>query len=295
MATRKPKRAVVKFPLELTSPQRESLIHATRLPRRLKERIREASGDRSAVAFNTTELESILQEVSTALDYVPPEDRARLATVLDNIQQIMGSRHTTAPPATQRAAPGGPTYQFKVTLEGTDPPIWRRIQVPDCTLESLHVILQIVMGWDDSHLHQFLIRGMYYGVPEPEYVSAGAEMRDEENLSIRKLVNMGPETRFTYEYDFGDSWNHEIVLEEKLEAEPGLAYPRCIEGQRACPPEDCGGVWGYVDLLAAIADPEHDEHMETKEWLGDEFDPAHFDLVAVNAALARWSEATARR
>ena len=111
------------------------------------------------------------------------------------------------------------------------------------------------------------------------------ETEDEEDILISKIANMGRKVRFTYEYDFGDSWEHEIVLEKTLEPELKVKYPRCVEGARACPPEDVGGVSGYADFLEAIADPKHPDHREMKEWIGGKFDPEKFDLKAVNREL----------
>jgi len=159
--------------------------------------------------------------------------------------------------------------------------------VPDLTLGELHDVLQVVMGWEDSHLHQFIIRGAYYGPQDPDDMDwdMETETEDEEDILISKIANMGRKVRFTYEYDFGDSWEHEIVVEKTLEPEPKVKYPRCVEGARACPPEDCGGTWGYADFLKAIADPKHPEHRDMKEWIGGKFDPEKFDLNAVNREL----------
>ncbi len=141
------------------------------------------------------------------------------------------------------------------------------------------------MGWEDCHLHQFIIRGDYYGTLGPEDMLWDEEMHDEEGTSISQVVRMGRKTRFTYEYDFGDSWQHEIVLEKTLEPEPQVKYPRCIEGERACPPEDCGGVWSYAEFLEAIADPNHESHEDMLEWVGGKFDPEKFSVDEVNRKL----------
>lgn len=176
-------------------------------------------------------------------------------------------------------------YQIKVTLRDSKPPIWRRIQVPgDINLGKLHRILQVVMGWTDSHLHQFIAGGVYYGEPHPDYRDMGLEMRNEKRVKLNQLIP-GEKFKFIYEYDFGDSWQHELLVEKILLPEPGGRYPRCIKGKRACPPEDVGGVWGYDDFLAAISDPNHPEHEDMLQWVGGEFDPEAFDLDEVNEAL----------
>ncbi|MDH7484783.1 MAG: plasmid pRiA4b ORF-3 family protein [Anaerolineae bacterium] len=175
-------------------------------------------------------------------------------------------------------------YQIKVTLEDSKPPIWRRILVrSDITLDKLHRILQVVMGWGDYHLHQFIVGRTHYGEPHPDY-EGFLEMHDERQVKLNQIVP-GEGFKFRYEYDFGDSWLHQVLVEKILPSEPGQHYPVCIKGQRACPPEDVGGIWGYYDFLQAIQDPHHPEHDEYLEWIGGEFDPEEFDLDEVNQAL----------
>lgn len=173
-------------------------------------------------------------------------------------------------------------YQIKITLQGSKPPIWRRVQVPaDIRLSALHDVIQIVMGWGDEHLHQFLIGREYYG---DERLADQGDVEDESKVKLNALVKKEKE-RFLYEYDFGDSWEHRLDVEKILPAEPDVHYPRCVEGKRACPPEDCGGVWGYADLLEAIRDPAHPEYENMSEWVEDDFDPEAFDPDEVNALL----------
>lgn len=175
-------------------------------------------------------------------------------------------------------------YQIKVTLKGIKPPIWRRIEVTsDITLHKLHRILQVVMGWDDYHLHQFTIGWEHYGVPDPDY---SPEFMDDKKTRLHQVVHT-EKTKFLYEYDFGDSWEHEILVEKILPVEEGKCYPVCVKGKRACPPEDVGGIWGYAEFLDAIEDPEHTEHKKMLEWAGGSFDSEAFDLDAVNQALKK--------
>jgi hypothetical protein len=175
-------------------------------------------------------------------------------------------------------------YQIKVTLNDTHAPIWRRILVPgNTTLLKLHDILQIVMGWADYHLHMYTIEGLVYGDPEDdEYGDLGTI--DEANIRLSQVI-YGEGQRFTYEYDFGDSWDHTLLVEKILPPEEGVRYPLCLKGKRACPPEDVGGVWGYEDFLEAIRDPNHPEHDQYLEWAGWEFDPEEFDLEEINIGL----------
>jgi hypothetical protein len=255
---------------------------------RIKTRIKETLPDQRFVEFTEKELEKMVEEVYTSLAYALPADRKRLSAVLDKIDDLLDAleeqhldekRHTVAK--------SGAIYQFKVTLKESDPPIWRRIQEPDCTLGELHEVLQVVMGWEDCHLHQFIVHGESYGPLDPEDALWDMEKHDEEEISISQFVKMGRNTRFTYEYDFGDPWQHEIVLEKTLETEPKVRYPRCVEGAMACPPEDCGGVWGYAEFLEAIADPKHESHEDMLEWIGGKVDPERFDLDGVNRELGR--------
>jgi hypothetical protein len=184
----------------------------------------------------------------------------------------------------KKTASEAPIYQIKVTLEHSKPLIWRRLLVPgDVTLEHLHYIIQVAMGWTNSHLHQFIVDGLYFGEPHPDY---GLEMHDHRRIRLNAVTT---ETgyKFTYEYDFGDSWEHTLLVEKILEPESGQQYPVCIKGKRACPPEDVGGVWGYEEFLEAIGDPDHPEHEMYLEWIGGEFDPEAFDLEETNAILQK--------
>ena len=171
-------------------------------------------------------------------------------------------------------------FQFKITLNESKPAIWRRIQVKDCTLDKLHEHIQTAMGWTNSHLHQFIINKKYYG--DPQLPDDGFDDFDFIDYTVTKLSDVVPEDgerfRFLYEYDFGDAWEHEVLFEGCPQATPDQQFPLCLEGQRACPPEDVGGVWGYQDYLEAIADPKHEGHAEYLEWSGP-FGPNTFDAT----------------
>ena len=177
---------------------------------------------------------------------------------------------------------GGTTLvSLKVTLRGTKPPIWRRLLMPDTmTLADLHQAIQAAMGWEDSHLHAFDIAGRQYG--DRQTVD---DVADEHRLTLKGLLKSGV-TRFAYTYDFGDNWEHTVAIEKTQPAIDGLAYPLCVAGKRSCPPEDCGGPWGYQHLLEVLADPDHPDYADQKEWVGEDFTPEHFDPVAANAVLA---------
>lgn len=182
---------------------------------------------------------------------------------------------------------GQAIFQIKVTLLETDPPIWRRLLVPgEVTLWQLHNILQLAMEWGDYHLHDFRIDQQRYGIPEQiENDFSSSNIRDERTTRLsRVMCEIG--ARAVYTYDFGDNWRLEILLEKRLEPEPGKVYPACLEGGLHAPPEDSGGVGAFHDLLEASNDPSHEEHEEIRGWLGSEFDPEAFSVEEVNRRLA---------
>ncbi len=182
-------------------------------------------------------------------------------------------------------------YEVKITLLGIEPPIWRRIRIEDCTLDRLHQQIQCAMGWTNSHLHQFVIDRQIYG--DPALLDDGAmevEIVDSTQTPVSRIKSgKSCPVKFQYEYDFGDGWEHEVRIERILKREPGKSYPVCLDGARNCPPEDVGGVWGYMDYLHAIGDPTHEEHRSQLEWSGP-FDPEQFDAGAVTRHLRRGLE-----
>jgi hypothetical protein len=182
---------------------------------------------------------------------------------------------------------GTPLYRLKITLRDCEPPIWRRIVVrADMKLDRLHRVIQTAMGWSDCHLHQFIAGGVFYGVPDRERDDFGTETLNEKQYTVADLAPM-PKKKFIYEYDFGDSWEHEILVEKALPLDAAFKHPVCVAGANACPPEDCGGIPGYYDLLAALADPKHEQHEEMKEWVGGAWDSTRFSLEDANAGLKR--------
>jgi len=178
-----------------------------------------------------------------------------------------------------------PVLQLKLSLVGASkPPVWRRLLVPaTIRLNRLHDIIQAAMGWEDYHLHAFEAGGVDYGPPDPEL-----DHRDERRSALHDIINQ-PGDRMRYVYDFGDHWHHDIVVEKAFGAAFGARYPLCLTGKGRCPPEDCGGVWGYADLRETLADPTSEDHAEVLEWLGienaAEFDPHAFDADEVNVVL----------
>ncbi len=171
-------------------------------------------------------------------------------------------------------------YELRVEIDGIEPHIWRRIQVPSQTnLKRLHKILQIAFGWSNAHLHMFRVAGREYSEPNPEW---DPQVLNESKITLEEIFGGGAKS-FRYEYDMGDSWIHIITLKKQIESE--ATKPGCFAGSRAAPPEDCGSIPGYYDFLAIIANPKHKEHKETLEWIGGYFDPNAFDLAYVDEEL----------
>jgi hypothetical protein len=173
-------------------------------------------------------------------------------------------------------------FQIKITLKNIKPPIWRRVLVaPEITLNKLHDVLQIAMGWTNSHLHQFETPDGYFADP-----AFGMEETQSSRKATLRSVLCEPKSSIRYEYDFGDGWDHQIVLEKLVELDRPV-FALCLGGARSSPPEDCGGPWGYANLLEILQDPKHPEYESMIEWLGSEFEPESFDVEAINKQLTR--------
>lgn len=204
------------------------------------------------------------------------------------IQQRKAARHKAKNPiTTQNCSDPHTVYRFKIKLRGTKPPIWRRIETHNVSLEQFHELIQIAMGWTNSHMHEFQFGETRYTHPEfllDEMDDFGAKSYD--NVSLEDLLaTAGPKLKLRYDYDFGDGWEHDVVLEKIVPAETGIDYPRCVTGKLACPPEDIGGVWGYYDFVEAISDPNHERHEEMLEW-GGAYDPAEFSEEEATELMA---------
>lgn len=190
-------------------------------------------------------------------------------------------------------------FRFKITLQEIDPPVWRVIEVPArYTLWDLHVAIQDAMGWKDYHLHLFRFtrkgkgRPIEYGIPDDKgFLDDPPILPDWEHLVMERFAKLGMTAE--YVYDFGDDWKHEVAFEAIVARVKGVKYPRCVDGARACPPEDCGGPWGYAELLEVIADRRHPEHRTMMTWLGGKFDPEAFDprRVKFDSPKLRWRRA----
>jgi len=190
-------------------------------------------------------------------------------------------------PTETPGAGGVPLYQLKMTLKWSQPPIWRRVVVrADMPLDRLHYVIQEAMGWTNSHMHQFMVGRVRYGTREPQMGEFGDDTLDEKLYTVADVAPVAKK-KFLYEYDFGDGWIHEVVAEKILLPDPGFNKPVCLAGENACPPDDCGGIPGYYNLLEILGNRKHPEYRDMKEWIGGKLDPAAFDLDVVNKALKR--------
>ncbi|MFM7150309.1 MAG: plasmid pRiA4b ORF-3 family protein [Gemmataceae bacterium] len=239
------------------------------------------------------EIDYLIGEIESAACSAPNPHKKRLQAVLQKLSELssmerVGILEKKTPKSRKRPLKKTDLlYQFKITLLDVKPAIWRRIQVPDCNLNDLHEYIQAAFGWWNSHMHQFEIAGRTYSQPSPFGDDFGMEFRDETDVLLSTLIpKSGGRFRWIYEYDFGDGWRHEIVFEGFPAADPKAKVPLCLEGKRACPPEDCGGPWGYADYLAIMANPKHRDYKEMLEWNGP-FDPEAFDVKKATTAMRK--------
>ena len=266
----------------LTQAQRK--VVADLFPK-LADRLKLDEKNPRTISFTPKELESIRVKAEAARPHAQNGMvRNSLRHVVDAVTKVLEKAEGIGSiPASERL------YQFKITLLESQPPIWRRIQVKNCTLDKLHERIQTAMGWTNSHLHRFRIDGERYG--DPELLDDGFEDFECIDSTVTKISEIVPKDgkrfQFLYEYDFGDGWRHEVIFEGCLRAEKGGRYPLCVEGEHACPPEDVGGVWGYAEFLQAIANPDDDEHERMLEWSGGRFDPEDFDAKEATKAMRR--------
>jgi hypothetical protein len=268
--------------VKLTQAQRKVVAE---IAPELADRLKLDERNQRTIQFTLAELKAIQEKAGAAVPHANTGMvRNSLRHVIDLTAQALDrSRGLGAIPAAERV------YQFRITLLDTRPPIWRRIQVKDCTLDKLHEHIQTAMSWTNSHLHHFRIGQQLYG--DPLLMQDNFEEMGYEDSTRTKLSDILPKSGkrfpFEYEYDFGDGWRHEVLFEGCLRAERGKRYPVCVEGARACPPEDVGGTWGYQEFLEAIADPENEEREGLLEWAGGSFDPEAFDPAAATRAMHR--------
>jgi hypothetical protein len=278
-------------PLPLDAEERATVAELPALAAKLKKKLSKGAG-----SFTVAEVAGMVMAAAEFFADAEPRQQVALLGVAKKLMGCLQANiatpdlrpsKTTRPGKAKAAA--DTVYRFKVTLQESSPPIWRRIQVPDCTLDKLHEYIQTAMGWTNSHLHHFRIGEQLYG--DPDLMQENFEDMEYKDSTTTKVSDILPKTgrrfRFQYEYDFGDSWYHEVLFEGVVRADPKVKYPLCLEGERACPPEDCGGVWGYADFVEAIQNPDHERHEELLEWVGGSFDPEEFDPVKATKAMRK--------
>jgi hypothetical protein len=272
--------------LELSEAQRRTVLKYADLPAHLANALSGHGAEQAARQFTLDELDELLDRLEIAVYRAKGNEKQKVLRIVQKVAGLLGSEITPSRLSTHRTSKKASTiYQIKMTLKDIDPPIWRRIHTPDCTLEELHEIIQVTMGWAFEHLYRFTIGGVDYADPA---MTSDEEVEDACGTRLSAVLpteNRRP--RFSYEYDFGDEWIHQLIVEERLQPKEGVKYPICVGGQRACPPEDCGGPWAYPDFVEAIGNPDHPRHDELLEWVGGEFDPERFDQEAVNNKLRR--------
>lgn len=292
MRTARAAQSAESFPLKLTEQQRSSVLQCTRLKRAITALLQSAGEGTQVVRLARKELDDLDEELFQAAEYIPHPHKARLVAVLRKVNELLacdspdGSSEAARPTFKTASKRGDLRYQFRISLRDVRPSVWRRIQVPDCTLADFHDFIQGAMGWRHAHLHEFVIDGTRYGpMPEDDFLDYGDGIEDEETVRLGALIpKSAKRLRWRYDYDFGDNWRHDIVFEGFCARAAKVKYPLCLDGARACPPEDCGGPWGYADMLDAVRGRKHERHDEMLEWLG-EFDPEQFDAEAATRAM----------
>jgi hypothetical protein len=277
-------KAVERFPLD--EDERATVAGLPALAAKIKKKLAKKDG-----TFTVAEVAGMVMAAAESFVDAEPEQQLALLVVARKLMDCLQANIATpaVPAKAKKASAAETVYQFKITLIDSHPPIWRRIQVQDCTLDKLHEHIQTAMGWTNSHLHHFRVGEQLYG--DPDLMQENFEDMDYKDSTTTKISDILPKTgrrfRFQYEYDFGDSWYHEVLFEGVVRADPKAKYPLCLEGKRACPPEDCGGIWGYPDFVEAIQNPDHERHEELLEWVGGSFDPEAFDSAMATKAMRK--------
>jgi hypothetical protein len=274
---------------KLSGVQRGVLLNVPSISKQLRAKL-----TREKASFTAADVASLIMTLAEASTEGEAESQVAILLVAKHLAERLNQGvSAAAEPKSKKAkepnstADPGTVFQFKITLLNIKPAIWRRIQIPDCTLTDFHEYIQAAFGWQNCHLHQFDIDGEQYSQPAPDGDDFGMEFKDEAGVLLSKLIpKSGRKSRWIYEYDFGDGWRHEVLFEGFPPHDPKAKYPLCVEGERACPPEDCGGPWGYAEYLVAIADPQHEEHEAMLEWRGP-FDPEAFDAKQATRAMTK--------
>jgi len=185
--------------------------------------------------------------------------------------------------------------RLKIVLDDVEPTVMRRLEVPlNLRLDRLHTVIQEAVGWTNSHLYEFRVRDVGFGIPDPDWGSGDGPI-DARKTTLLDAIEDTSSKSFKYLYDFGDGWEHSIRIERIEPAAADVAYPRLLQASGRCPPEDVGGPWGYQEFLEALSDPQHERHAEMVEWRGDSFDPNTIDVSEIEKAMARLARRWIRR
>jgi hypothetical protein len=282
-----------KFELHLTEHQRKSVIEFCNLPIRLRKKLESTGEGKQTITITRKELDELNDRIGSSVLDAPAVHRKRLRSVHYQVAELFaGDDYENLVHHNRRNTKGkkstGQIYQFKITLLDTKPKIWRRIQIPDCKLNTLHYHIQAVMGWTNSHLHHFIIGRERYGIPEHLDYNGDGSIIDSKKIMLSDIVPAdGKKVAFRYTYDFGDNWEHEVLFERVVNPDPKVKYPVCLDGERAAPPEDCGGTPGYEHLLEVLADPAQEEYHDALRWVGEGFDPDPFDPKIATVRMVR--------
>ncbi len=270
------------YPVRLSILQRRLIAG---LAPEFADRLKLAEQNQRVITFDVPQWTTIKQKVEAATNPNALDMRSRsLHQALEAIQNVIEEEFRNGYiPLTQRL------YQFKISLRGVRPSIWRRIQVKNCTLDKLHEHIQTAMGWTNSHLHHFMIASKLFGDPLlMEELFDDMNYQDSTTTKIKDVLPRGGKRfLFEYEYDFGDSWFHDVLFEGCPRAEPGVRYPLCVDGERACPPEDIGGTSGFRDLIESLDNLDNEDHDVSLQWTGGRFEPEDFDVLKTTRRMRR--------
>ena len=287
-----------KYPVKFVASQRETLLACKHISPEIKTGVTDAASRKTILRLTEQQLQSLEDQlIETYQD--PPEDIAfgRVETLCFKVSSLLNELNDSEFDGAATREPFKPgsqqLLQFKVRLHNSKPRVWRRFQMQDGTLGDLHVVLQLVMGWENAHLHQFEIDGEVFRPESPHGdLGFGRPTKDEDQYLLSEvlpqIITKNKKPKFLYIYDFGDDWHHEVTFEGYQPPSPEAGVVRCLGGENACPLEDIGGIWGYYYRLEALADPDHPEHEYMIEWFGDDFDPTHFELKELNKKLRKY-------
>jgi hypothetical protein len=272
-------------PLKLTPAQRKALTHGTRLKAAIKRKIEDAGAD--VVLLTRKELDRLQEEAGTAAVFVPDPHKKTLVAIQTKVLSLLDAATEDRRSSRRRrpAVEADLLFDFTISLLETKPTIWRRIHVQDCTLAKFSGLIRAAFGWQNLHLHQFEINGLRYGPA----LGRGwdRDMENEANVRLNNLLpKSGQRIEWVYEYDMIAGWRHKIVFEGYPPKEKGKKYPLCVEGKRACPPEDIGGPAAYKEYVAVLANPKHEWHEEFTRLHGP-YDPVAFDAAKATKAMRR--------